>query len=143
MTLKSMSAASPARIEGSAIQSLPVGMTSSGASVSFVSVSAASEAGIAAAPVAIAADRNSAIKRRMRVTLFPLDRTRRLGGVIVDHAIDAVDLIHDAGRDAAQEFGVEWIDVGGHAIERGDRAKRTDIIVGAIVAHHPDRAHRH
>src|SRR4051794_38533712 len=100
MTLKSRTAPSPARIEGSAIQSLPVGMTSPEARLSGISRSAG---GPAVAPVARAAASSSAI----RLTLFPLDRARRLRRVIVDDAVDAVHLVDDAGRTPAQELGVE------------------------------------
>src|SRR3546814_8320721 len=39
--------------------------------------------------------------------LLPLDRPRRLAGHVVDHAVDALDLVDDAGRGAAQEGVVE------------------------------------
>src|SRR4051794_3153553 len=110
MTLKSRTAPSSARIDGSAIQSLPVGMTSPEARLSGISRAAG---GAAVAPVARAA----ASSRAIGLTLLPLDRARRLRGIIVDDPVDAVDLIDDAGRTAAQELGVERIDVRGHPIE--------------------------
>src|SRR6266508_409835 len=53
---------------------------------------------------------------------LPLDRARRLARHVIDHAVDAFDLVDDAGRDVADELRVEGIEVGGHAIGRGDRA---------------------
>ena len=41
-----------------------------------------------------------------------------------------------------QEFVLEGIAVRRHAVGRGDGAQRADVIVGAPVAHHADRAHR-
>ena len=39
---------------------------------------------------------------------------------------------------AAEEGGVERIDVGGHAVGAGDGAQGADVVVGAPVAHHAD-----
>src|SRR3984885_7096797 len=72
---------------------------------------------------------------------LPLDRAGRLACHVVDDAIDALDFVDDARRCAAEEGHVEGIEVGGHAIDRGHRAQRTDRIVGASVAHHADCAH--
>src|SRR5215813_2049225 len=38
---------------------------------------------------------------------LPLDRAGRLRGHVVDHAVDALDLVDDAGRDVGEEFHVE------------------------------------
>src|SRR4051812_17911962 len=127
MTLKSITAASPARMDGNAIQSLPVGMTSSTPRLSSVSWP-----GAAASPVAGAAQ--SSVARRMPMpfgtglTLFPLDRPGRLRRIVVDDPVDAVHLVDDAGRDPAEEAGVEGVDVGGHSVDAGHRAKRADVI---------------
>ena len=43
----------------------------------------------------------------MTVTSFPLDRTGRFGRHVVNHAVDALDLVDDAGRDAADELHVD------------------------------------
>src|SRR5688500_20086412 len=60
--------------------------------------------------------------------LLPLDRARRLRRIVVDHAVDALHLVDDPGRDAAEESRVERVDVGGHSVRRGDGAKAADII---------------
>ena len=43
---------------------------------------------------------------------------------------------------AAQHVVREGVEVGGHAVGRGDGAQRADVVVGAGVAHHADGAHR-
>src|SRR5690606_38948150 len=48
---------------------------------------------------------------------FPLDRPRRLAGIIVDHPVDALHLVDDPGRDMGEEGAVEGVDVGGHAVQ--------------------------
>ena len=40
------------------------------------------------------------------------------------------------------EFHVEGIEIGGHAVGRSHRAQTDDVIVGAVIAHHADGAHR-
>src|SRR6476469_6285546 len=67
---------------------------------------------------------------------FPLDRAGRLGRIVVDHPVDALDLVDDAGGGAAEEVVAERVDVGGHAIDAGHGAKRADIIVSPRVTHH-------
>lgn len=39
---------------------------------------------------------------------FPLDRARRLRRYVVDHAVDALDLVDDAGRGFAEELHIEF-----------------------------------
>src|SRR5438874_3638761 len=83
------------------------------------------------------------LMRERWVTMsLPLDRAGRLRRIIVNHAVDAVDLIDDPRGDAAEEGGVEWIDVGGHSIDAGHGTQTTDVIIGAIVTHHADGPHR-
>ena len=48
---------------------------------------------------------------------LPLDPPRRLSGHVVDHPIDALDLVDDPGRSAGQKTHVVAIEVGGHAVE--------------------------
>ena len=48
---------------------------------------------------------------------FPLNRARWLGRHVIDHAVDTLDLIDDAGGGAAEEVHVEGEEVGGHAID--------------------------
>src|SRR5947209_76198 len=86
---------------------------------------------------------NMPLMRERCVTVsLPFDGSRRLGRIIIDDAIDALNLVDDAGRHPAQEGSVEWVDVGGHAIERGDGAKRADAIVGPVIAHYADCPYR-
>src|SRR5207302_8234598 len=73
---------------------------------------------------------------------LPLDRAGGFGGDVVDDAVDAAHLVDDAGRGAAEDLVRERVVVGGHAVSRGHRPQRAGKIVGARIAHHPDRAHR-
>jgi hypothetical protein len=73
---------------------------------------------------------------------LPFDRAGRLGGDVVGDAVDALDLVDDPGRGLRQEGMLEGVVVGGHAVDRGHGAQRTDVVVGAPVAHHADGAHR-
>src|SRR5215470_9806242 len=45
--------------------------------------------------------------------LLPLNRARRLAGHVIDHAVDARDLVDDAGRDRSQKYAVERIEIRG------------------------------
>src|SRR5271169_88877 len=72
----------------------------------------------------------------------PLNRPRRLAGHVINDTVDALHLVDDAGGDAADEFHVEGIEVSCHAVGRGHRAQPNDIIIGAVVAHDADGAHR-
>src|SRR3546814_10757183 len=56
-------------------------------------------------------------------SLFPFDRARGLRRIVVDDAVDALHLVDDARRAAAEEARVEGVDVGGHAVGRGDGAR--------------------
>src|SRR5437879_1566718 len=73
---------------------------------------------------------------------LPLDRPRRLARNIVHHAVDALDLVDDAGRDVADEFHVEGIEVRRHAVGRVHGAQADHEIISAPVAHHADGLHR-
>src|SRR3990172_3961516 len=86
-------------------------------------------------PLASRRARARRLKARQTAVLFPLDRAGGLRGHVVDDAVDAFDLVHDAVGDAAQELHVEVVEVGGHAVARGDRAQRADVLVGALIAH--------
>src|SRR3546814_11784923 len=71
-------------------------------------------------------------------SLFPFDRARGLRRIVVDDAVDALHLVDDARRAAAEEARVEGVDVGGHAVGRGDGAERAEMVIGAADDHHPD-----
>src|SRR5262245_32095952 len=75
-------------------------------------------------------------------SLLPLDRARGLARHVVDHAVDSLDLVDDAGGDMADELHVEGVEVGGHTVGRGHGAQAHHIVVGTEVAHHADGAHR-
>src|SRR5258707_7266615 len=74
--------------------------------------------------------------------LLPLNRPRRLAGDVVGHAVDAVDLVDDARRHAAEELVAERVVVGRHAIGRRHRSQGTGLVVGPAVAHHAHGAYR-
>src|ERR1041384_859549 len=48
--------------------------------------------------------------RAIGFTLLPLDGAGRLAGHVVDHAVDALDLVDDAGGDVADELHVERVE---------------------------------
>lgn len=52
----------------------------------------------------------------LKTTLFPLDGRRRLGTDIVDHAVDALDLINDPVGNLAEQFRGKLHPIRGHAI---------------------------
>src|SRR3954447_7847689 len=60
----------------------------------------------------------SVMQRTRAIALLPLDRAGRLAGDVIDHAVDALDLVDDAGGDIADELHLEGIEVRGHAIGR-------------------------
>ena len=63
-------------------------------------------------------------------TLLPLDGPGRLGGDVVDHAIDAADLADDSAGDGAQHVVGQRSPVGGHAVFALDRADAAGVGVG-------------
>src|SRR4029078_13526752 len=69
-------------------------------------------------------------------------RPRRLRSDIVDHAVDAVDFVDDAGRNGAQEVHIEGIKISGHAIGRRHGPQSNDKVVGSPMAHDSDRPDR-
>src|SRR5216684_7497495 len=69
---------------------------------------------------------------------LPLDGAGRFRGHVVDHAVDALDLVDDAGRGMRQERHVELIEIRGHAVGRSHGAQRDDVLIGAAVTHHAD-----
>src|SRR5438094_1881131 len=74
--------------------------------------------------------------------LLPLDRRGRLRGDVVDHAVDAADLVDDARREARQEIGRQPRPVGGHAVGGMHGPDRHHVLVRALVTHHADRLDR-
>src|SRR5262245_59597525 len=82
---------------------------------------------------------NTRARRRRSVsaalvrTLLPLDGSRRLAGVIVDHAVDAADFVDDAGGDAAQKCRLERVEIRRHAVRRCHGAQGADMAVRAAA----------
>ena len=73
---------------------------------------------------------------------FPLNRPRRLTRDVVHHAVDALDLVDDAGRGFAQKLHVEGIEIRRHAVGRGDGTQPDDVVIGAAVTHDAHCLHR-
>ena len=75
-------------------------------------------------------------------TLLPLNSPGRFRRDVVDHAVDALYLVDDAGGGAAQKFVIEGVIIRRHAIRRCHRAQGADELVGSRIAHHADALHR-
>src|SRR5437660_782343 len=72
---------------------------------------------------------------------LPLDGSRRLGGDVINHAVDATDFIHDAVGDLFQYVVGKRDPVGGHAVLRMHRADGAGVSISSLVAHHTHRHH--
>ena len=70
---------------------------------------------------------------------FPLYCGRGFGRDIVDDAVDALDLIDDAGRDSVQYVVGDSGPVGGHEVAGGDGTEGQGIVIGPAVAHDTHR----
>src|SRR3954453_44766 len=73
---------------------------------------------------------------------IPLDRRRRLRTDVVDHAVDTLDLVHDARGDRGEDLVRQPGPVGGHAVTAFNRPDRNRVFVGARVTHHAHALHR-
>lgn len=67
--------------------------------------------------------------------LLPFNSRRGLAGDVVDHAVDAFDLVYEAGGDLIQGFVRDPGPVGCHEIGGGHGAEGQGIVVGSAVAH--------
>src|SRR5690606_24485748 len=67
---------------------------------------------------------------------LPLDRRWRLRRDVGNDAVDPVDLVRDPPGDSREELLREIDPVGRHPVARLDDAKRDDVLVGPLVAHH-------
>src|SRR3954453_9562021 len=76
------------------------------------------------------------------ITLFPLNRCRRLRRDVVDDAVYAAHLVDDAVAHFGQHVEGDSRPVGGHEILAFDGADGDDAVVAAAVAHDADRADR-
>ena len=54
-------------------------------------------------------------------SLLPLYRGRRFAGDIIDHAVDSLNLVHDAVGDFCQQVIWQACPIGGHKIVAGNR----------------------
>ena len=73
--------------------------------------------------------------------LFPLNSSRRLGGNVVDDAVDAFDLVDYAGGAPFEDIVGDSGEVGGHEVGGGDGTESEGVVIGSAVAHDADRAH--
>ena len=73
--------------------------------------------------------------------LLELDRPWRLAGAVVEHAIDALDLVDDAARDLLQDVPRERRTLSGHEVAREDGSERYGMVVRPAVAHDADASH--
>src|SRR2546426_5804213 len=73
--------------------------------------------------------------------LLPLDRRRRLRADVVHDAVDALDLVDDARRDACEQVVRQARPVSRHAVLALDRANRGGVFEGPLATHHTDAVH--
>src|ERR1035438_2001583 len=66
---------------------------------------------------------------------LPLDRAGRLRRDVVDDAVHAAHLAHDAAGSAVEEIVRQAGPVGGHEVFGRDRPQRDSALVGTAVAH--------
>src|SRR5271170_7334035 len=74
--------------------------------------------------------------------LLPLNRSRRLGSNVIDHAVYALHFVHNPRGNIFQDVMRERDPVCGHTIFRTHCADRTGVSVGAHVAHYADGHYR-
>ena len=70
--------------------------------------------------------------------LFPLNGAGRFGGDVVDHAVDALDLVDDAVGDGAEQIAGQVAPVGGHGVATVNNPQGDNAFIGALVAHDAD-----
>lgn len=73
--------------------------------------------------------------------LLELNRPRRLASAVVEHAVDALDLVDDTARDLLQDIPRERRALGGHEVAREDGSERDGMVVRPAVAHDADASH--
>src|SRR2546425_3404818 len=81
-------------------------------------------------------------RKTLTARLLPLDRRWGLRRHVVDDAVHPGHLVHDARGDALEEVVRETRPVRGHEVLGRDRAQCEERGVGAVIALHPDAAHR-
>src|SRR3989338_5260706 len=74
--------------------------------------------------------------------LFPFNSCRGLGRNIVDHPVDAFDFVDDPVRHLLPHLGGQLGPIRSHRILAGDGAHSDHVLIGALIAHHPDGLHR-
>ena len=70
---------------------------------------------------------------------LPLNGGGGLGGNVVDHTVDALDLVDDARGYFGEQILWQMDKIGGHAIHRVHTTKRRHIFIRALVTHHTHR----
>src|SRR5262249_27793680 len=88
----------------------------------------------------IMAHRRGTQRLNSAISLLPFNGPGRLGRNVINHAVDATNLVHDAVGDRLEDFMGQRHPVCGHAVLRMDRTDGTAHSVGTSVAHD---AHRH
>ena len=71
--------------------------------------------------------------------LFPLDRGWGFGADVVRDAVDSANFVDDAIGAKGQHIVRKMRPISGHAIGAGDRTQSADVLVRALVPHHPNR----
>ena len=72
--------------------------------------------------------------------LFPLHRCGGFAGDVVDHSVDALDLVDDAAADLVEQLVGDAGPVGGHEVLGRHSAQRKHAVVAAAIAHDADGA---
>ena len=65
---------------------------------------------------------------------LPLNRCRRLGGDVIDDAVDAADFVDDAIGNFRQQLRRKRDPVGGHTVLALHHAQGYDVLVAALVS---------
>src|SRR4030043_96187 len=74
--------------------------------------------------------------------LFPFDCRRRFRRTIIPPRVAALALVDGARRDPREPPRFNRNPVGRHPVDALDEPQHDDLVVGPLIAHHPDRAHR-
>ena len=71
--------------------------------------------------------------------LFPLDGSRRLGGDVVDAAVDALDLVDNAVGNSGKKVVGESVPIGSHVVGGLHAADRSGLCVSECEFHRVSR----
>ena len=78
---------------------------------------------------------NRGVFRPLTLSLLPLNRARRFGADIIDHAVYPPHLVDDAVRYDTEKLLGQSCPVGRHGVVAGDGTDGDDIFVGSLIAH--------